>query len=130
MPPPGLGSDDVAVTRLHVVPGTTWTHRFAAHLIASKGCRSGQNGPVAAGTKVTRITGANLGRIEVPVPDLADQTSDRADDEPTCDAAAGVPDLAASTSALQLRSAMHRSCCLSGEHEIPESYDELMGVAS
>ena len=121
-----LGKDDVAVHDDCYIFRHSLDPRFATHLFASKGFQR-QKVQFAAGTKVTRISGANLGRIEVPVPDLADQTV----------IGQTMSDLDATLDSLTLERSRVRSLrshalavLLSGEHEIPKSYDGLMGAAS
>ena len=121
-----LGKDDVAVHDDCYIFRHSLDPRFATHLFASKGFQR-QKVQFAAGTKVTRISGANLGRIEVPVPDLADQTV----------IGQTMSDLDATLDSLTLERSRVRSLrshalavLLSGEHEIPKSYDGLMEVPS
>ncbi len=108
--------DDAQIFRHRLDP------RFATHLFASETFHR-QKVQFAAGTKVTRISGRDLARIVVPVPDPAAQESVggamSAFDE-------SLNLLTAERDRLRaLRSDM-LSILLSGDHEIPASYDDLL----
>lgn len=121
-----LGKDDVAVHDDCYIFRHSLDPRFATHLFASKGFQR-QKVQFAAGTKVTRISGANLGRIEVPVPDLADQT---VIGQTMSDLDATLDSLTLERSRLRSLRSHALAVLLSGEHEIPKSYDGLMEVPS
>ena len=121
-----LGKDDVAVHDDCYIFRHSLDPRFASHLFASKGFQR-QKVQFAAGTKVTRISGANLGLIEVPVPHLADQA---VIGQTMSDLDATLDSLTLERSRLRSLRAHALAVLLSGEHEIPESYDEFLGVAS
>lgn len=95
---------------------------FAAHLVDSFEFHR-QKVVFAAGTKVTRISGNDLAKIVLPIPDRGTQC--------TIGQIMGLHDdaITAATAALDrlrsLRSSL-LTCLLSGQHEIPESYDRFL----
>lgn len=80
-----------------------------------------------AGLKVMRVSGESLSRIELPIPSRGDQERIGA----VASALNATRD-AAMESLQRLRALRTNllTVLLSGEHEIPESYDEVMEVAS
>ncbi|MDV8002879.1 restriction endonuclease subunit S [Rhodococcus sp. IEGM 1408] len=120
-----LGAEDVAVHDDCQIFRHDLDPLFATHLIASHGFHR-QKVQYAAGTKVTRISGPNLAKITVQVPQRSRQ-------EEIGRTMASLDALAEKAqSALDrlrnLRSSM-LSALLSGEHEIPETYDQFLDLS-
>lgn len=121
-----LGDGDVAVHDDCYIFQHQLNPLFATHLFASADFHH-QKVQYASGTKVVRISGADLARIQVPVPLLEDQV---VVGETMRDFDRSVSAMQRELSSLrELRSHL-LTALLSGEHEIPESYDELLEVAS
>ncbi|WP_289018203.1 restriction endonuclease subunit S [uncultured Ornithinimicrobium sp.] len=117
-----MGNDEIAVHDDCQIFRHRLDPRFASHLFATEAFNR-QKLQYAAGTKVTRISGDNLARITVPVPDSTDQQrigQTMSDLDDTLSAMRG------SRSRLRSLRSNLLTALLSGEHEIPESYDEVM----
>lgn len=120
-----LGADDVAVHDDCQIFRHDLDPLFATHLIASHDFHR-QKVQYAAGTKVTRISGPNLAKIEVRVPERPQQ-EEIGRTMASLDFV--VEKAQESLGRLRdLRSSM-LSVLLSGEHEIPESYDQFLDLS-
>lgn len=119
-----LGAEDVAVHDDCQIFRHKLDPLFATHLIASHGFHR-QKVQYAAGTKVTRISGPNLAKMEFRVPPRSRQE----------EIGRTMASLDFATEKAQnsldhlriLRSSM-LSVLLSGEHEIPDSYDQFLDL--
>lgn len=120
-----LGAEDVAVHDDCQIFRHDLDPLFATHLIASHGFHR-QKVQYAAGTKVTRISGPNLAKITVQVP----QRSRQEEIGRTMASLDAVAEKAQSAldRLRNLRSSM-LSILLSGEHEIPETYDQFLDLS-
>lgn len=121
-----MGDEDVAVHDDCFIFRHSLDPRFASFLFDSPWFHS-QKRKYASGMKVARILGDNLARIEVPVPSAETQAQ----------AGDALSRLIAEAEALQAEEVALRRLraslltnLLSGQHTVPESYDELLGVAS
>lgn len=120
-----LGVDDVAVHDDCQIFRHKLDPLFATHLIASKGFHR-QKVQYAAGTKVTRISGPNLAKIKVQVPP---QQGQEEIGRTMASLDTGVDSAQVSLDRLRdLRSSM-LEVLLSGEHEIPETYDQFLDLS-
>lgn len=111
--------------RYRSIPGVT-TDRFTLHWCLSA-FESGTFREAANGTNIKHIGSRRAEKLQVCLPDLARQdeiTSELDTLTSVCDAAA------ASVASLRSLRSNILTALLSGEHEIPASYDELMEVAS
>jgi type I restriction enzyme S subunit len=121
-----LGTGDVAVHDDCYIFRHRLDPRFAAYLFVSPWFQQ-QKQQYASGTKVTRITGADLAKIEIPVPPLAVQARIGATlHEVSSHVDALRTELA---SARRLRASL-LTIVLSQQVEIPESYDVMMDEAA
>lgn len=116
-----LGDDEVAVHDDCQIFRHRLDPRYASHLFATEAFQQ-QKVQFAAGTKVTRISGENLARILVPVPLREEQEVIGATMSDFDSTVSGV--VSERDNLRTLRSDL-LTVLLSGEHAIPESYDEL-----
>lgn len=117
-----LGSEEVAVHDDCQIFRHRLDPRFASHLFASAGVQR-QKAQFAAGMKVMRISGADLARIVVPVPDRSTQ---EALGRAMSDLDSAYDAMMENRSNLRALRSNLLTALLSGEHEIPATYDELM----
>lgn len=95
---------------------------YASYLFASDGFQQ-QKVQYAAGTKVTRISGADLAKIRVPVPSWEDQERIG---QTMNDLEKAVGAMTEEISRTHCLRSNLLTILLSGEHEIPKAYDELI----
>jgi restriction endonuclease S subunit len=121
-----LGDDDVAVHDDCYIFQHGLDPTFASYVFRSPWFQH-QKQRFASGTKVTRISGADLAQIEVPVPLLEDQKRIGAVLQQSTDTALALREEA---EALRAFRAAILGRLLSGHVAIPDTYDELIAVAS
>ena len=121
-----MGDEDVAVHDDCFIFRHGLDPRFASFLFDSPWFHS-QKRKYASGMKVSRILGDNLARIEVPVPSMETQ---RQVGDALSQLIAEAEALEAEEVALRRLRGSLLTLLLSGRHDIPESYAELLGVSS
>lgn len=121
-----LGDDEVAVHDDCYIFRHDLDPKFASYLFASSWFQE-QKQKFASGTKVTRISGDDLAQIQAPIPDITEQI--RIGE--TMHSLSGEADAvrAESVALKELRASLLDEL-LSGRADIPDSYSDLLGVAS
>lgn len=117
-----LGDGDVAVHDDCRIFRHSLDPRFATHLFATESFQR-QKVQYAAGTKVTRISANDLARIQLPIPRPEEQVAIGESMSNLDDVIDGLRDQR--TQLLALRSNL-LTALLSGQHEIPKTYDESL----
>lgn len=121
-----LGGDDVAVHDDCYIFRHRLDPRFASYLFASPMFQR-QKRQYAGGTKVTRISGSDLAKIEIPIPPIAVQARIGAALNALSDQVDAVH---IEVTALRRLRAASLEELLSARIDIPQSYDELLHNAS